>query len=530
MAHHYVDFLAHYFQLLVWNYNLAVARLLNALRYSRPLKPTIRKEIAYFPMADENDPRPEVSPFESANMEVYFREGPALHVPGSLIFSCPNLGLGSRGKWPPRSIILDDVTSAVGHIIFYYLLTDTYQSLRPKGASRQDRLVSELTTSVGVYNASRKYDIPALQEISTGEIQRLAHELPFPLVLNLLRSLHLNASARETWLDDYVQTGLQSIFRTPTAFLDETVLQVDDDVISFSNIILKGLANLLSTNTTPVGSDIAAPPTPQPQLDVIDEEPVHALEPRSEAAPLAEPEESTPFVEERAPSPVPAPPEPEPEPELEPVIVTAEFEDRTPGDRLSFSDWEHFGKKLDAAPDVEPEPVEVAAEDVPHIPEDPMAYLVSQEEPPTLDEAPVHITYMEQKPVPIDELPAATPEPAPEAAPAPVPVPVPEPVLVPEAIITLTSGKKKKKKRLSFFRSEEAADDIATPPKVESQEQLLTPAATPDAVSEARAADEALLSPASSSGATPTKKKKKKKTSIFRAEEDDKTPGSLWAG
>lgn len=152
------------------------------------------------------------------------------------------------------------MTSPVGHVIFYYLLTDTYQCLRPKGNSQSERLVNELATGVGAYNASRKYELLALQEIAKDEIQRLAQQLPFPLVLNHLRDLHLDPSASETWLDDYVQTGLKNLLRTPTAFLDYTSLQVEQDAISFSNIILKNLANLLTNDVAPPRTDDAEPP------------------------------------------------------------------------------------------------------------------------------------------------------------------------------------------------------------------------------------------------------------------------------
>ncbi|RYC64109.1 hypothetical protein CHU98_g2106, partial [Xylaria longipes] len=286
-----------------------MARLLNTLRSPRPLRSTNRREITYFvPMAEEDDGRPESSPFESVSTEVYFGSGPKFIVPSSLFLNCPKLRQGE--KRATRSIGLDDVTSAVGHVIFYYLLTDTYQCLRPKGNSHHERLVNELATGVGAYNASRKYELLALQETAKDEIQRLSQQLPFPLVLNLLRDLHLDPSASETWLDSYVQSGLKNLFQTPTAFLDYTNLQVEQDAISFSNIILKNLANMLTNDAAPPRTDYAETPTLSPEPVVVEEQPPHDSEPISEVEPLPEPEEPAPSEREQelSPTPAPAPP------------------------------------------------------------------------------------------------------------------------------------------------------------------------------------------------------------------------------
>jgi hypothetical protein len=158
-------------------------------------------------------------------------------------------------SWPPSTLRLDRVTSAVGHVLFYYLLTDTYQCLRPKGASRHEKIVDEITTGIRVYVAAREYELLPLQKFAEHEIRRLADELPFTLVLNLFQEFDLKPTAEDTWVSDYVQLGLKSLFENPRALLEYSDPQVTPDVVSFSDIILKNLAELLAINSAPVRRD-----------------------------------------------------------------------------------------------------------------------------------------------------------------------------------------------------------------------------------------------------------------------------------
>ncbi|KAJ3554122.1 hypothetical protein NPX13_g10701 [Xylaria arbuscula] len=286
---HYIQAFMNYLQVLVWNYSLVVARYITRLTNTPSLKPTTRREIQYLlTMAEEDDKRPDTSPFAGFTTQIYFREGPDFVVPTSLIRKCPKL-VPEKARWPPSAIRLDDITASIAHVIFYYLLTGTYQSLRPKGTSSHERLGDELKTGVQSYNAARTYDLPELQELAKDEIQRLAQELPFPLVLNLLRNLHLDPYEREAWLDDYVQSGLKNLFQTPTAFLDLTATQVENDVVSFSNIILKSLANLLSNESALSHKDIVVTPAATPEPAAIEAEPNHEEPLREQLLPEDEP-------------------------------------------------------------------------------------------------------------------------------------------------------------------------------------------------------------------------------------------------
>ncbi|KAI0521808.1 hypothetical protein F5B22DRAFT_503017 [Xylaria bambusicola] len=570
---HYIQAFMNYLQVLVWNYSLAVARLLTRLRNAPSLKPTNRREIQYLiGMAEEDDKRPESSPFAGFTTHIYFREGPDFVVPTSLIQKCPKL-VPDGARWPPSAIRVDDVTSNIAHIIFYYLLTGTYQSLRPKGSSHEEKLGNELKTGVQSYNAARTYELPALQELAKDEIQRLAQELPFPLVLNLLRNLHLDPCERETWLDDYVQAGLKHLFQTPTAFLDLTAAQVEHDVVSFSNIILKSLAHLLSNEVVLTQKDM--PPMPTLEPAAIEDQPNHQESLREQllreetpglveaAARNEEPnhyaEVSEPIKEpelpeiEAEPAPVAEPaPEPEPEPALEPVI-------EQPAPELKHDHaYDHIDEPV---PDLTAD--EPASEPAPETKsEEPGAFTTfgakngfkpsiwdwgtdttkPKTESPQPEDEPIS-----SPPALVESPPEAVPEPIPEAR--DTPIEYPEPVSVRDfshvlehqapaddiAVPSTTTpeptkraetpvGRTDSKKRLSLFRFATEPADKSADSRESSRVQTPEPA-KPVPVEAPKveprvednkgvSADDA-ASPGSSASAAADKKKKKKKKSLF---------------
>ncbi|KAI1826099.1 hypothetical protein F4861DRAFT_537457 [Xylaria intraflava] len=318
----YIHLCVPYLDLLLRYYNLAVAGLFTRIRGAPLLEPTSPREMSHpaepVTMADETDTRPQQSPFAGSSVRVRLGDGSFLSVPGSLLVKCPEI---RAAYLSPTSIQLDDVNPAVGHVIFYYLLTDMYQCLRPKGDSHRERLVDELKTGVNAYIAARKYNLPGLQNLAKEEIQTQANQLPFPLVLNLFQELGLEPNAGDMWVDGYVWSGLESIFRYPTAFLEDSSLRVDQGATSFTNIILKNLADLLSKDLAPARKDAELPPEPSPEPAPAEPEHEHPaiggeavlLE---ELLPLETPEE-LPLQEAPSQTP-PVSPEPEIRP-LDPV-------------------------------------------------------------------------------------------------------------------------------------------------------------------------------------------------------------------
>ncbi|KAI0201919.1 hypothetical protein F4808DRAFT_88328 [Astrocystis sublimbata] len=298
MAFRYILLFFRCLRILLRNYNLALARLLDTPKSQHPSRHSNQRDITFtVPMAEGADERPLSSCFESPSTIVRFGNGPELNVPTFLFFRYPKLRQGTDEA--THNVCLDDITSAVGHVIFFFLLTGSYQCLRPKGNTKDDRLIDELDTGVGVHNASRTYELVALQGAAKDEVQRLAQQLPFPLVLNHLRNLQLDSGASELWLDEYVQSGLRSVLQNPTAFVDYTNPQVEQDAISFSNIILKNLASVLASNSDSHHKNSAEASTLSSDPAAVDGQPASELQSIPEAAPLPEPAEPLPEAQEQ---------------------------------------------------------------------------------------------------------------------------------------------------------------------------------------------------------------------------------------
>ncbi|KAF2963767.1 hypothetical protein GQX73_g9807 [Xylaria multiplex] len=512
-------------------------------------------------MAEEDDRRPESSPFAGFTTQVYFREGPEFVVPTSLIQKCPKL-ISDGTRWPPKSIRLDDVASSTAHVLFYYLLTDTYQCLKPKGSSQHERLGNELKTGVQTYNAARNYELQALQELAKNEIQRIAQELPFPLVLNLLRNLHLDPSERETWIDDYVLSGLKSLFRTPTAFLDLTSLQVEQDEISLSNILLKGLAGLLTSDTPIARVENVATPTLAPEPAAIEEVPIIVEEPALveeepvlvERPPREEdllPSVEPTYIEVSLPEPIePSPPEQERKVSPEPSLKPAQEEDilehaiepvpepvYEPTPELQLA-------KLDPVPEPEPEVKTAVETAVPPRSDSPADYAFGNttwgelkdkskkdslwledeiiesrptESPPEIATEPIEPSTQVVPSSSTDfwnikySAPVAEPEPIPEATPEAIPEAVPVESPPADVAPAPAKAKSKKKKRMSIFGAAEESPEPETRSIVEEPAPIVKPEPEPEPpkVSEDTAASIASAS---------APKKKKKKKSIFWTE------------
>ncbi|GAP89580.1 putative G-protein coupled receptor [Rosellinia necatrix] len=536
MAHQILQFFIHCLRVLIWNYNLVVARLLNTILGGQPLKPAPRRQISYLleapPMAEEEDRRPKSSPFEGPSVEVIFGDSRSLFVPSSLF---PDRL--KTAKWPPREMKMDSMNSDVGHVVFYYLLTGTYQCLKPTGTLSHEKLTTELTTSVGVYNASRKYHLPALQESAQEEIQRLAKELPFPHVLNLLRSLHLSPSAREGWLDDYVQWGLKNVFETPAAFLDNTTLQVDHDVISFSNIILKSLARLLANGMAPDRKDDVAVPVPSPKPTVLEAQPIADEEPCAEPPEMLLSREIEAAIKEE----IVEYPLSEFRKSLS-DLRTPEAEPELVYDRASDIERRMRDMHSSQMPWPTEEPIEmpkaeepVLIEAIPEPPETAPMYPPPDEydepEPePEIKSVSVPETKPEPEPV-LEPVLEPVPEPVPETKPEPVPEtqlePVPETELKPEVEAAPAPPRplKKKKKKASIVAPEAAQPPVAEPvnvlngaPIVEEPQPVLVAAPVVVAEPEPILADDKVASAAPSVAEAP-KKKKKKRLSLFWTED-----------
>ncbi|KAI0145140.1 hypothetical protein GGR57DRAFT_480909 [Xylariaceae sp. FL1272] len=192
--------------------------------------------------ASANGPRtaPKVSPFASPGFKVYFNDEPALTVPSALLEQNPQL---LRHNNP-----IMEVTSAVGHVIFYFLLTGKYQCLQPQGGSVDDQVIDELTTAARVFNAARKYNLADLEKLAKSEIQKLASQLEPKQIVRLFGRENLDLRYKDTWAEALFRPNSRKaevIELDPPALVESL-----DDPWPLGDILLSALSAELSVNNS----------------------------------------------------------------------------------------------------------------------------------------------------------------------------------------------------------------------------------------------------------------------------------------
>ncbi|KAJ4857939.1 hypothetical protein T069G_08836 [Trichoderma breve] len=167
----------------------------------------------------------------------------------------------------------------VAHVVVHYLFTDTYQCLRPKGSSLNEKLIAEFLTSIRVYIVARDYKLPLLEELAQAEITRLGSGFRIPLVFDLVQEAYPHPSLDDTWLRQYLKSRLSILFADPKELL-EWDPALEPKTTTISDILLKNILELLRDNI--VSSHRltnGTPETSQAGLTQEDPVPVEKIEP-----------------------------------------------------------------------------------------------------------------------------------------------------------------------------------------------------------------------------------------------------------
>ncbi|PHH71198.1 hypothetical protein CDD80_5440 [Ophiocordyceps camponoti-rufipedis] len=150
--------------------------------------------------AGDPDPRPETSPYTTPSVRTATSDGAILYVPTALLSRLPNITA-------PGAIALD-----VGHVLIHYALTNTYQCIKPKGKSLQERLSHEFETALRVLATA---ELPHLLELSHAELTRVGGQLPTPLVFRIVRKAFPEDKKKDSWVHAYLKARLDDFLEEP---------------------------------------------------------------------------------------------------------------------------------------------------------------------------------------------------------------------------------------------------------------------------------------------------------------------------
>ncbi|KAJ4252963.1 hypothetical protein NW762_010872 [Fusarium torreyae] len=128
----------------------------------------------------------ERSPYTGDICEIFFQGQGPINVPKHILGKCPKLASRLSEKWFLSKLLdifnVEDITFEVGHIVIHFLTTGTYQCLKRKGHSEDERKSFELSTAFNAYATALTLELPSLPELAEAEMVRLEQQMSLNLI------------------------------------------------------------------------------------------------------------------------------------------------------------------------------------------------------------------------------------------------------------------------------------------------------------------------------------------------------------
>ncbi|KAI1502475.1 hypothetical protein F5X99DRAFT_378822 [Biscogniauxia marginata] len=181
------------------------------------------------------------NPYTDPHATLHFGDGPSLSLPTALLDKHPKLS--SRCQWD-MSLHLDDIPGGPGHVLVHYLLTGTYQCLKPKGSSPYEKCATEFATCVRVYAVAQEYELSTLETLAKGEIERLERDLSVTKLLDLMMDAHITPRADDIWLHNYFKSLVEPFIDKPLTPVISVFSESYGQTLSLTSILLKAMFEL----------------------------------------------------------------------------------------------------------------------------------------------------------------------------------------------------------------------------------------------------------------------------------------------
>ncbi|OTA90972.1 hypothetical protein M434DRAFT_13572 [Hypoxylon sp. CO27-5] len=191
----------------------------------------------------EVDARPDTSasPYTSPHATLHFKDGPPLTVPTALLSKYPKLS--SCCGWD-LSLHLEDIPGDPGHVLVHHILTGMYQCLKPKGSSAYEKHAAEFATSVRAYIVARDYELPVLEELAKGEVERLGRGLQPMQLLDTITEAHPSFRSDDTWFHNYLKSVIKPLIENPLRTLTRATPEYSSQTLSLASVLLKSMIEL----------------------------------------------------------------------------------------------------------------------------------------------------------------------------------------------------------------------------------------------------------------------------------------------
>ncbi|KAM0555854.1 hypothetical protein ACHAPJ_006253 [Fusarium lateritium] len=140
-------------------------------------------------MDEEQDTRPTSSPYASDVCAVYFKGDGPLYMSRQLLHQSAEIASRNTAKGfasSPGDLHFDDISLDTGHVLIHFLVTKTYQCLKPREVMTEKKYSSELATALRVYVAADTLNLPALRDLARKEIIRLGDQLGLAAMIKVM--------------------------------------------------------------------------------------------------------------------------------------------------------------------------------------------------------------------------------------------------------------------------------------------------------------------------------------------------------
>ncbi|KAI5865633.1 hypothetical protein GGS23DRAFT_560089 [Durotheca rogersii] len=256
------------------------------------------------PRPEAVDTRPEKCPYTGKYITIFFG-GPdetyghfddrVAIVSRSLVANYARL---ASWFFPPDLAIRLNTTADAGHVFVHFLMTRTYQCLKPKGSSPHKKCVSEFETSVRVYSLAHRYEVFPLEALAKNEMERLGQKLQAPQIFDVMKDIQLHPGAINVWLRKFIKSRVDAfISQSPASSIVGSAKSLSD-ALSVPAIFFGAALELYREKLGTARSD-SSRGTPCPSQ----KEPAGVIPP--EKSPACNPELDQSSVSEFSPEPQP---------------------------------------------------------------------------------------------------------------------------------------------------------------------------------------------------------------------------------
>ncbi|KAH7113484.1 hypothetical protein B0J13DRAFT_613856 [Dactylonectria estremocensis] len=137
-----------------------------------------------------------------------------------------------------RELHLDDIAYDTGHVLIHFLVTGSYQCLKPQGDTTAKRYASEFSTALRAYVAAESLQLPYLRDLARREMIRLGDKLSLPSLIDIMEESWLSLSTLPG-IVAYVESRILAFAESVTHPTAEKVLSEIGTPNTLSKVLLK---------------------------------------------------------------------------------------------------------------------------------------------------------------------------------------------------------------------------------------------------------------------------------------------------